>query len=98
MLEHDIEYARLKSLTINTSFFDRNRILNPIHRVALLRVALKMDLGHEWLISGTDREQMKVCAAPELRRAGRIGPVGNWTNALELVETGFRRDQTPAVA
>ena len=88
-LQHDVEDASLKSLPVNTSFFNCDRVLDAIHRIALLRVAGEMNLGDERLISWTHREHVKVRAAPELRRARRIGPVGNRANAFELVETSL---------
>ena len=89
-LQHDVEDASLKSLPVNTSFFNCDRVLDAVHRIALLRVADEMNLRDERLITGTHSEQMKMRAPPELRRACRIRPVGNRANALEFVETSLR--------
>jgi len=71
-------------------FLYGNRILKPIHRIILSWIALEMNLGDQRLISWTDREQMKVCAAPKLGRARGIGTIGNRANAFQLVVTRFR--------
>src|SRR6185295_13381489 len=57
-----------------------------------------MNLRDQRLIPGTDRHQMKMRAAPELRRARRIRPVGNWPNAFNFVQASLRRNQSPAIA
>ena len=66
--QHDIEDAGLKSLAIHIPLFNCNCILDAIHRIVLVRVALKMDLSNELLISRADGEQVEMCAAPEIRR------------------------------
>lgn len=42
--QNNIEHTCLEHLSIHTALFDRDRILNPVHRIVLFRVALKMNL------------------------------------------------------
>ena len=42
--KNQIEYTRLKNLSINVSFFNDDRILSSIHRIVPLGIALKMNL------------------------------------------------------
>lgn len=82
-LENDVEDARLKFLTIHLALFDCDRILDAIHRIVLVWIALEMDFSHEWLIARAHRDEMKMSAAPEITIG--IGPVRNRANTLELV-------------
>lgn len=96
-LENEIENTSLKHLAINIPLFNSDRILRSIHRIILLRIALKMNLRDQRLIPGTDRHQMKMRAAPELRGARGIRPVRNRPNAFDFVLTSLRRNQSPAI-
>ena len=85
--ENYIEHTGLKHLPVDGAFLDCDRIFNLIHRIILFRVALKMDLRDQRLISRTNCDQVEVCAAPERWRARWIGSIGNRANALEFVLT-----------
>src|ERR1700750_781955 len=89
--ENDVEDARLKLLTIHLAVFGRDRILDAIHRIVLVSIALEMNLCHEWWITGADSDEMKVSAAPKISVG--IRSIGNRANTLELVQPGLRRDQ-----
>src|SRR6185295_11733398 len=86
--KHDVEGARLKLLTIHFAVFDGDRILDAIHRIVLVCVALEMNLGYEWLITRTDCDEMIMSAAPEI--AVGIWSIGNRANTLELVQARLR--------
>ena len=95
--KNQIEHTCLKNLAINVSFLNHDRILRSIHRIVLLRIALKMNLRDQRLIAGTDCRYMKMRAAPEFRSARRIRSIGNWTNALDFVLTILSGDNSAAI-
>jgi len=59
-------------------------------------VALEMNLCYEWLIAGTDSDEMIMCAAPKISVG--IGSIGNRANTLELIQARLLGDQAPAIA
>lgn len=96
--ENDVEHARLKFLTIDVAFFNRDRVLDPVHRIVLVRISLEMYFCYEWLITRSACDEMEVCAAPKLWGAGGIRSIRNRANTLELILTRLGGDHAPAIA
>src|SRR6476469_6569598 len=88
-LENDVETTCLKGGAVHRSLLDGDCILNSVHRIASLRIILKMNLSYQLSVTWTRSHQMEMSAPPKLRRPLRIRTIRDWTNTLQFVITGF---------
>jgi tetratricopeptide (TPR) repeat protein len=97
-LEHDVEYASLEARAIHFDLLHCDRVLNAKHRIVLLRITLKVNLRDQRFVTWSNRDQVKVRAAPELRGHYRKElALTREMLATEPANAQFRRNEAVAL-